>query len=204
MAFTNPFTAVVGATILASGWNTSGRDNINALWVYTAAGDIAYATSPATLARLGKPAVDSFLYNTAAGVPSWLASTLIGGIHAKGIVSFNPTQTFTTTWTDITGATVTLTLTATCTIIVLASIVGYQATVGNVFTVRAVVDGTADSNAGEVFNGGDSAARNEALPYFYYATGIPSGDRVVKMQSEKQGTNNYVAQGRLVALAFAE
>ena len=204
MAFTSPFTAVVGASVLASQWNTSGRDNINALWVYTAAGDIAYATSATSLAKLAAPAVDSLLKMTASTkIPSWIATTLVGGIHAKGLVDFSPAQTFSGTWTDITGATLTLTLSATCTVFVYAVVVGYNGTAGNTFVIRGVVDGSADASLMSS-NGGDPANRNESLTYINYVTGVAAGSRVVKLQSEKQGTNNIVATGRLIALAWTE
>jgi tryptophan synthase alpha subunit len=210
MAFTSPFTAVVGASILASQWNTYGRDNITALWPYTAAGDIAYAASATTLSKLVAPAADSLLKMTASTkIPSWIATTLVGGIHAKGLVDFSPSQTFTTAWGlpstgDITGATVTLTLSATCTVFVFATVTGFNGTAGNTFTIRAVVDGVADANAGEAFNGGDPANRDEDLQYVYYTTGVVAGSRIVKLQSQKQGTNNFVHFGRLVALAWTE
>ena len=204
MAFTSPFTAVVGATILAAGWNTSARDNVNAIWVYTAAGDLAYATSATTLSVLAKPAATSILQMTSSGVPSWVANTTIGGIHAKGTVDFTTPQTFNSTWADITSATLTLTLTATCTILVHADVVGYNGTGGNAFLVRAVVNGVADSGTGNNFNGGDPANRYENLGYDYMTTGITAGARIVKMQCEQQGTDNHTKQGRLIAIAFAE
>ena len=53
MAFNNSFTAITGATYTAAQYNTYTRDNLTAIWVYTTAGDIAYATGATTLARLG-------------------------------------------------------------------------------------------------------------------------------------------------------
>lgn len=41
----------------------------------TTVGDFIYATASATLARLGKPTVDSILKNTSTGTPSWKAIT---------------------------------------------------------------------------------------------------------------------------------
>jgi hypothetical protein len=52
MAFNNSFTAVTGATYTAAQYNTYVRDNLTAIWVYTAAGDIAYASSSTALASL--------------------------------------------------------------------------------------------------------------------------------------------------------
>ena len=90
MSFSSPFTAVTGATFTAAQWNTSGRDNLNAIWVGTTAGDMEYYTSASAKSRLAltvggvlyggasaptwlaKPAsADSVLKNTSAGTPSW-------------------------------------------------------------------------------------------------------------------------------------
>jgi len=53
MAFTTVSTAVTGQTYTAANYNTFVRDNFSAVWVYTTAGDISYATGASTLARLG-------------------------------------------------------------------------------------------------------------------------------------------------------
>jgi hypothetical protein len=204
MAFTSPFTAVVGTIILSANWNTSGRDNINALWVYTAAGQIVYSTSATTLAKLDKPSVTSLLQNDNTGVPSYVAKTAVGGIHAKGIVDFAPNQDFTTTWANITGATLTLTLTATCTVIVFGFVVGFNATPGNAFNVRATLGGVAFDPTPPIFNGGDATSRRETLPYMVFIGGIGAGSQTINLQCEQQGTTNHVDQGRMIALAFAE
>lgn len=66
-------TVANGDSWSAAQQNTYLRDNIEALWPYTTAGDIAYATASNQLARLGKPSVDSVLKNTGTGTLSWLA-----------------------------------------------------------------------------------------------------------------------------------
>lgn len=72
MSFSSPFTAVTGATITAASHNTGYRDNINALWVYAGAGDIAYATGAADLTRLAIGAAYSRLRVNAGGTaPEW-------------------------------------------------------------------------------------------------------------------------------------
>lgn len=73
-----PFTAVTGATITAASHNTGYRDNLNAIWVYTAAGSIAYSTSSSALAELLKgPAYQLLRMNAGVTAPEW------GGIIAK-------------------------------------------------------------------------------------------------------------------------
>ncbi len=70
MAFNNSFTAVTGATYTAAQYNTHTRDNFTAIWVYTTAGDIAYATSPTTLARREIGSAYTFLKSDGS-VPVW-------------------------------------------------------------------------------------------------------------------------------------
>ena len=220
MAFTTYITVATGDPWSAANNNTYNRDNVNALWPYTTAGDLAYASNATNLARLAltvggilyggasapawlaKPSVASLLQNDNAGIPSWIAKTSVGGIHAKGTVDFSPGgQTF-TAWADITGATFNLTLTVQCTIVVLAIINGYQGTAGNGIDIRAVVNSVADAGPPLMGNGG--AVRNEALPYIYWVAGIAAGTRTVKLQAYGGATTAYVQTGRLMAFAFAE
>lgn len=88
MAFDNNFTAVTGATYTAAQYNTHTRDNFTAIWVYTTAGDIAYASSASALARLaltvggllmGGASAPEYLANVANGV-------LMGGASAPAYV----------------------------------------------------------------------------------------------------------------------
>lgn len=200
-AYYDPPTFVPLQKLTAALQNAIG-DSIRSLKWWSAGGSIPYSYDSDQLSELLKPAGPSLLFNDAAGVPSWIAKNAVGGLHAKGLQTFAPGGQTMTAWTDITGATLTLTLTAACTILVLAVVVGYQVTGGNSIYVRAVVDGGADANP-KPFNGGE--VRNESLPYIYYATGIASGARVVKMQAMGSGgTNASIDSGVLIALAFAE
>lgn len=203
MSFNNSFTAVTGATYTAAQYNTHVRDNFTAIWVYTTAGDMAYATSGTSLARFGIGAADTVIQSNGS-VPSWTHSPAIKGVlHTFGLATFNPAgQTFSSTWADITGATLDLILTKTCSILLMAIVTGYNGSGGRAFSVRGVVDGTADSMT-QPYNGG-ATARNEALPYFYTATGITAGTRTMKMQCQADTSSNVVERGRLLALAFGE
>lgn len=71
MAFTSPMTAVTGATFTAAQFNTHVRDNLNAIWVGTTAGDIDYYSSATVKARLAAPASLSLLQHNGTA-PSWL------------------------------------------------------------------------------------------------------------------------------------
>lgn len=72
MSFNNSYTAVTGATYTAAQYNTYTRDNLTAIWVYTTTGDLAYATSATTLARLGIGAAGSILTSNGTA-PQWSA-----------------------------------------------------------------------------------------------------------------------------------
>ena len=189
----------------ASQHNTYGRDNDLAYWVYTTAGDTAYATSSSALARLAIGAANS-IYTSTGSAPQWTARSGVPGmLHTKGTVDWTGPQTFSGALADITGATLTLTTTVTCTILVLATIVGsnQNTSAGNAFFVECVVNGvndTADSNS---FNG-SAPVRNEGLPYIYLKTGVTAGSRIVKLQCKADGSDNIVQQGRIIALAIVE
>jgi hypothetical protein len=71
MAYTTVPSVVTGQTYSAANYNTYVKDNINALWVYTTAGDIVYAASATTIARLGLT-VGGVLIGGAIA-PEWLA-----------------------------------------------------------------------------------------------------------------------------------
>jgi microcystin-dependent protein len=65
-------TVATGDVWTAAQHNTYLRDNILALFPYTAQGDIAYASSPTTLARLPKPTTKSVLQNDENGDVHWI------------------------------------------------------------------------------------------------------------------------------------
>lgn len=91
MSFTTVPTVSNGDSWSAAQHNTYLRDNMAALFPYTTAGDLAYASASNALSRLAKPSVDSVLKNTSAGTPSWLAYGELGRDFAS--VYHNTTQT---------------------------------------------------------------------------------------------------------------
>ncbi len=83
MAYDSSFTAVVGATYTAAQYNTHVRDNFTAIWVYTTAGDIAYASSATALARLAKGSAHQVLrMNSGETGPEW--GGYIAGMAYRG------------------------------------------------------------------------------------------------------------------------
>lgn len=70
MAFNNSYTAVTGATYTAANYNTSTRDNLNAIWVYTTAGDMVFAASATALTRL-PIGTNGQVLTVVTGAPAW-------------------------------------------------------------------------------------------------------------------------------------
>jgi hypothetical protein len=205
MAYNPVPTVATGDPWSAANANTYWRDNFAAGVpdIFTAAGDMAYATAANVAAVLAKPSVTSIFRMLATGVPDWLDVTKIPGVlHNHAQVNFAPAQTFAGGWEYITGATVTLTLGTQCSIFVRATVTGYNASGGRSFFVRSEVDGAADPSTSLPFNGGE--ARNEGLSYFYKVRTIPAGSRTVKLQCAADTDPNYVEKGHLEVMAFAE
>lgn len=218
-------TVLSGDSWSASQHNTYGRDNDLAYWVYTAAGDLAYATSSSTLARLAlvtggllyggasapawlaKPGTaDTYLLkNTSAGTPSWLlGSNLAGLIHAVNSVEYDAAdQSISgTAWTDVTNATVNITTTVTCTIYMFASGTIATNAAGNRGKVRANINGTAQSS-GYVHT---SNVYYVPFGFLHYRTGVASGTITCKLQGAGNAAGNSAIfnSGKIVVIAVPE
>jgi hypothetical protein len=205
MAFNNSFTAVVGATYTAAQYNTHVRDNLTAIWVYTTAGDIVYASSATTLARLGKPSVDSVLKNTSAGVPEWLAMTAIPGrLHTYGTAFSDSLQTTTSTsYAAIgTGLKFNMTLGVACFILALASGRGGKNSGSHLGYFGLSIDGTHDPNSSAQV----ISPTGETFMCLYYRSGIAAGTRTVELKYKTENASDSTGFniGRVTALAFAE
>ena len=199
MSKTNYRTWIYGELVTVSMMNEQIRDNGNAIWVGTTAGDMDYYTGATGKARILIGSEGQSLI-VASGIPGWG-----GTIKDIDIVDVSPEQTFSNAaWADITGATLTLALPCTCTVLILAVVTGYVMAdlAGYGFSVRGLIDGTADADNN--YNGSANPKRNEAFPYFWFKTGIAAGNRIAKLQCQQKIQNLYVARARLIALAFAE
>jgi len=111
MAYTTVATAVTGQVYLAASWNTEVKDNMAALWPFTTAGDISYATSGTTLGRLGIGSAAQVL-TVETGVPKWktpTSGTTLQDVYPVGSVymSTSATSPATTfgfgTWSAVQG-----------------------------------------------------------------------------------------------------
>jgi len=212
MAYNTPPVVAPSDEWTAANQNTYIRDNMMAGVpdIFTTAGDLAYGTGADAAAVLAAGAARLCLaMNAGATAPEWVVPK--GTLNMIGYVGVTPNQTTTsTTLEDITNATVTLALTVTCTIILLALVEGYvdQTTAGFGFKVYGMINGTSDTGVTDKVPGNGSATtlRNETLPYMYIKTGVPAGNRIVKLQAKDaaSGTHDYITNVRLLALAFAE
>ena len=78
MAYTTVPTYTTNQLITASHANTYWRDNINQLWPFTTAGDLAYASGATTLSRLGIGTAGQVLKtNSGETAPEWGSAEVI-------------------------------------------------------------------------------------------------------------------------------
>lgn len=204
MSFDNSYTAVTGATYQAADYNTYVKNNLNALWVGTTGGDMEYYTSATVKARLAKgTALQILRMNAGATAPEWAPA--VNGLHAVAAADYNNApywQTSSTSYSDITNATVNITTTKTCTIVMFAhgSIaiqnINYRA------YVQAVISGTGSGDGGAPFQA--LAGYFGPFSILYYRTGISAGTITCKLQGKSStgGVEAYFERGRISVLAF--
>lgn len=205
MSFNNAYTAVTGATYTAAQYNTHTRDNFNAIWVYTTAGDIAYATGATALNRLAIGANNTTVLMPASGAPSWSHSPAIKGVlHAEASVYWTGEITKTgTTFTDITSASVDIVITQTCTIRMHAEGHFASGTEGNRSTVQGSIGGTVDPQSDDTKPWTTNGVY-VAYGYVYKRAGVPAGTITCKMQYKGGGGAVYHNSGRILVEAFVE
>ena len=88
MAYTTHPTVVTGQVWSAANQNSYVKDNLAALWVFTAAGDMMYATAATTATRLAKPAGNSVMTNNGS-VPGWTAAGASGTLaYSNGALTW--------------------------------------------------------------------------------------------------------------------
>ena len=225
MSYSNLPILATGDWIDAAYGNQYWGDNFRALWPYTTAGDLGYGVSAsANLARLGistqggmlystgsapawltRPSADSILRHVGgAANPSWLAiGGLPGVLHAKATVDYNANdQDITSTsFTDITGATVNIVTTRTCTIRMIGTGTFAAGSGGERIIVQGSIGGTGS---------GDSVHTSMTVyvPFtvVYYRTGVAAGTITCKLQGRGNaaGNNGFFHQGRIIVDAFVE
>jgi hypothetical protein len=207
MSFNNSFTAVTGATYTAAQYNTHVRDNLTAIWVYTTAGDIAYAAGATSLARLGIGANNTTVLMPASGVPSWSHEPAIKGIlHTAATVYFTSgggQTTTSTSFVDVTNGTVNIVTTQTCTIRMFSE--GHIScnSAGARCTAQGVIGGTADPEADGTK---PWTSNNYYVPFanVYRRAGVTAGTITCKLQFKSGGGTVYFDSGRIIVEAYVE
>lgn len=230
MAYNVVPTVANGDSWSAAQHNTYIKDNFAAVWPYTTAGDLAYASASNILTRLGissvggilystgaapawlaKPSVDSVLRHTGGSVaPAWVSLTNLatalgieGTLHNIATVDYNANdQTISSSsYADITNATVSIVTTRTCTIKMTA--VGTIAAGGG--GQRALVQGVIGGVAsGDMVH----TSMTVYVPFtvVYYRTGVAAGTIICKVQGRGNagGNSGIFHEGRIVVEAFTE
>lgn len=205
-SFTVHPTVVPGDTWTASNQMTYVKYNLDALFPYTAAGQLAYSSAVNTLAALNKPSVNSFLKNTSGGVFSWVPATeMPGAVHTMGSNYTNSLDGSTNTSYEAIGAGVkfNLTLTVPCTIVAWAVGSGYKdlGTYNGYWAIA--INGTTDPN-------GDNATMRSTLnlPFsaVYKAAAVPAGTRTVELMHKTANAGDvvYTKTAFLFAIAFVD
>lgn len=217
MAYTSGFTAVSGATFTAAQYNTNVRDNFSAIWVYTTAGDISYATSSTGLSRLAlvpggvmyggasapawlaTPAATSFLSKASGtGAPAWLARTAMPGVLHDYGKNYTDSGHSTTSGTyTSTTAEVTLDTSYTCTIVGIgvAGSTKTGATYNAGFLVQ--INGT-DGTASAYYND-----TQQVISCISVLQGVAAGSHTVKLMYAVSNPSETLSVSRAEIHAFA-
>jgi hypothetical protein len=209
MAFDNSYTAVTGGTLSAAQWNTHVRDNFTAVWPYTTAGDIVYATSSTTLTRLAPPASDSLLtYDLSATAPVWLASSsdnalkflrvkstgdefefASGGISTTDHYDATGHNYSANVWRDMPNSEITITPAQTSTVIVQGSLFGNCGSGSQNAQFRVRIDTTDGDYIGQA---NDTTYFNMPLTALF--SGVTAASHTIKLREfqEFNGNTYYI------------
>jgi len=214
MARTEVPTYTTNQLITSSHANTYWRDNINALWPFTTAGDMSYASAADTLARLGIGANGTILKSTGSA-PAWLALGDAGRrlksdgsdaswgygapLIAYGIGTISSTWTSTSTASyQNTTLTVTINLPVDGYIIAIAHMAVYSNSSGWNIIYRTQIDGT----GGETHIGSFDRWVPGSCAYMKACS---SGNRVCRVQAYGYSTAaGSINNGEIIAFAFPQ
>lgn len=129
---------------ITPGWvNTNIKQNMEALWPFTTNGDLVRASAADELVRI-PPGISGQVLTMSSGVPTWAAPPEV--IHAKGVISTVGTtqNTNSSSFVDLTDASINMTINRLCTIVVFGNAVGYAGSGGGSYPVdfNLLIDGT--------------------------------------------------------------
>jgi hypothetical protein len=181
MALTTFRSWVTGELVTAAMMNQQVRDNGNAIWVGTTAGDMDYYTGATTKARLPIGTAGQILkVNAGATAPEWGSSS---GLSCYGYLSELSESGLTqTTWTDVPYATVDVIVPKTSTLFAIAQ--GRGTMSNSVLEIRWMLDGTEQMQiacaAGTV---------SEAFAVVGIKAGVTAGTKSCKLQYKVTGSD---------------
>ena len=218
MAYTSGFTAVTGATYTAAQYNTNTRDNFTAMWVYTTAGDLAYATSSTTLSRLAPPGSLSLLQHNGT-LPSYLAkgnayeflrvnaagnAFEFAGSGVAVASHYDATgYTYSTgAWRDAPSSSNTITTTLTSTIVVFGFMTEYGGATYGWCDLKFNIAGTDINNYATMRYYGISAW--DTIPIYGILTGVGAGSVTIKIREICSAGSFTVGRLGWIALAIPE
>ncbi len=173
MSKTTYRTWIYGELVTVSMMNEQIRDNGNAIWVGTAAGDMDYYTGAANKARLAL-GVSGQVIKAGAVAPGYGSPLSCSGSFTVATIG----SLAETAWTDIAGATINLTVPGVSTLVAFASFEIIKQTSGSVF-FRWMIDGTAQSQSKMEYHTGSISHPGSILGI---KTSVAAGARTCKLQ----------------------
>lgn len=210
-------TVLSGDSWSASQHNTYGRDNDLAYWVYTTAGDLAYATSSSALARLAL--TTGGLLHGGASAPEWLAPgaayqmlrTNSGGTDVEwDQAPFVTAEKYdgtghtygTNTWRDMPNSSGTITPLVTSTILAIGIVDAYG---GSTYGGREFLFSIAGSEITN-FISQEWYALSELQPTVIIGrkTGVAAGAQTILIREKSPAGNYTVSNLKWIALAVPE
>lgn len=188
MAFDNSYTAVTGATYTAAQYNTYTKGNFTAIWVYTTAGDIVYATSSTALARLGIGAAKSILGSNGSA-PIW---TGFGSLGFSTVYHANSTgHTYNSAvWREMPNSSKNVTVAVQSTLVCIGYVTQYATDSPNYYGFMDCyfnIDGT---NITQLTTSAQYGAGIEPRTVIGYKAGVGIGTKTVRL-SEYCGSGSY-------------
>lgn len=199
MAFDNSFTAVTGATYTAAQYNTYTKGNFAAMWVYTTAGDLAYASSATALSRLAIGAAYKVLrVNPSGNAPSWGQSPIVFTSKTDSTEYSYSTDA----WRDVPNSSATITPLVASTVLVFGVMNNYGTGTYGFRRFKVSIDGI-DVDGYESW---EYYQINEyvATPVFGVKTGVAAGAKTIKLREICDSPGYTVSSKWWIAVAIPE
>lgn len=176
--------------------NLAAQSALQAIVTGQASGDTFYANGATSIARLAKGAAgQSLRMDSGANYPEWGSP-----ISAYGNISTSPLETMdATSWTDITGASITLAVPANSIVIAIASFHWVKYT-GSSCWLRWSIDGTAQLATKLEMQSHQFSTSGAAVGY---KSSVSAGSRICKLQYYNVAYTCSISNIVAFALAFS-